>query len=333
MRTGKVAVAQDAAVSAHIVRLFHQAGGACVDDLREVREWVVACSRIPGARLRLLSLVCEAAGGDPSRAIPAVAAWHLLDCAADLLDDTVGAEPLPRVCRQAADAAIALVFLAQLSLTTLKESRIDPDCIIALVGAFNARASLMARGDTARLAWDARSATRDEYLRGAGTRRGRLLALACHAGALLGTDDQTEIDRYTTFGYHLGVLVQVADDLQALWKPRGRSDLLTAGRALPVVYALSVAAPEGREHLHHLLANAPDSAEARHELLVELARLGALHYVALQGGLRHQLAREAILSAPRPTAAHEELIGLLEAAFPAVVVVDKRCEPSRLLDG
>lgn len=329
----KAAAALDAAVAAHIARLLRQAGGARSGDLRQVEDWILDCARTEPVHLRLSLLVCQAAGGVASDAVAVAAAWHLLYCAAHLLDDVADAECFWLPPSQAINASVTLIFLAQLSLTTLKDSQVDPDRIVALVSAFNTKTTRMALGQASDLAWDAQSATLNDYWSIAQAKTGEFYALACQAGALVGTDEQAEIDRYTTFGYHLGVLVQVADDLQALWRPRGRGDLLTAGRTLPVVYGLSVASPEGKEHLHHLLASAPDSAEAQHELLVELARLGALHYIALQGGLQHQLAREAILSAPRPTAAHERLLEMLDSAFPAIGVADQQCAPSRVLNG
>jgi len=67
-----------------------------------------------------------------------------------------------------------------------------------------------------------------------------------------------------------------------------------------------------------LLRRAPDDPVALGELQSVLADLGVLHYLTLQAGKQHHLAREALLSAARPAVAQYELLKLLDAVFPAV---------------
>lgn len=321
------------AVVAHLTRVYRRSYGMPMDRLAPLLGWVNDhASTQPALRLPLLS--CEAAGGDPIRAIPVSAAWHLLHCAAHLLDDVVDEAPLSLETGQAVNAAVTLIFLAQVSLTTLcttivscaSESAVEAERVVALVHTFNTATARMAEGQGADLAWDEETATLDDYWRVAGAKTGEFFALACRAGAMLGTDDQTEIDLYATFGYHLGMLVQLGDDLQALWRPRGRDDLITASRTLPVVYALTVAPPETRTHLRALLRRALEDPVALRELQAHLADhplaegepMGALHYLTLQACWQHHLARKALLSSTQPTVGQHELIQLLDSAFPAV---------------
>ncbi|MDY7076099.1 MAG: polyprenyl synthetase family protein [Chloroflexota bacterium] len=322
-----------AAVATHLTHVCRRACPAPPDGLDLVLRWATAAARL-SPFLRLPSLCCQATGGDPAHAIPVSAAWHLLHCAAHLLDDLAD-EAIPSLePAQAVNAAVTLVFLAQVSLTTLRHSQVEPERVVALVAAFDTATARMALGQAADLAWDEGAATLDDYWRVAGTKTGEFFGLACRAGAMLGTQPQAEVDIYATFGYHLGVLVQLSDDFRALWTPRGRGDLTTAGRTLPVVYALTVASSEARGRLHSLLRRAPDDGStelakvpaALRELQATLAdpstgsgqALGALHYLTLQAGKQHHLAHEALLSSARPAVAQHELLKLLDAAFPAV---------------
>lgn len=306
------------AVAAHLTRIYRRACPAPPDGLEAVLRWVSDCARAQPASLRLPLLTCEATGGDPAHAVPVAGAWHLLHSAAHLLDDVADEARLSLQPNQAVNGAVALIVLAQVSLTTLRQSQVEPERVVALVAAFNTATARMALGQAADLAWDEQTATLEDYWRVAEAKSGEFFGLACRAGAMLGMQPQTEVDIYATFGYHLGVLVQLGDDLRALWTPRGRGDLTTARRTLPVVYALTVASPEARARLHTLLRRAPDDPAALHELQAALADLGALHYLTLQAGKQHHLAREALLSAARPAVAQHELLKLLDAAFPAV---------------
>ncbi|MDY6876283.1 MAG: polyprenyl synthetase family protein [Chloroflexota bacterium] len=335
----RAAASFGAAVAAHLTRVCRRACPASTDGLDLVLRWATDAARL-SPFLRLPLLCCQAAGGDPAHAIPVATAWHLLHCAAHLLDDLAdearpSLEPAQAVnvavtlvfLAQAVNAAVTLVFLAQVSLTTLRHSQVEPERVVALVEVFNTTTAHMALGQAADLAWDEETATLDDYWHIAGAKTGEFFGLACRAGAMLGTQPQSEVDIYATFGYHLGVLVQLGDDFRALWTPRGRGDLTTAGRTLPVVYALTVASSEARTLLHSLLRRAPDDPAALRELQAVLADLGALHYLTLQAGKQHHLAHEALLSSARPAVAQHELLELLDAAFPAVA---QERWPSRL---
>lgn len=176
----------------------------------------------------------------------------------------------------------------------------------------------MAQGQAADLAWDERTSTLNMYWRVAGSKSGEFFALACRAGAMLGTNGQAEVDSLAAFGYHLGVLVQLSDDWQALREPRSLGDLTTLGRTLPVVYALEVTPPESRERLHTLLRAVADDPATLPQLQAALVDSGALHYSALQAARQHYLARKSLLSLTHPSVAQHELLEMLDAVFPAV---------------
>lgn len=282
-------------------------------------DWVIDalhCSPF----LRLPLLCCQATGGDQAHAVLVAAAWHTLHCAAHLLDDVedraVGLSLDPA---RVVNWATALIFVAQLSLIRLARWELPATRVLALSETFHAASLRVCAAQDADLAARLEEGlSLDDYWRIAEAKGGEPLALACRAGAMLGSNEQTEIDIYATFGYHLGLLVQLGDDLRALWTPRGQGDLVTSWRTLPVVYAFSAASPEVRGQLCSLLRHIPDDPAALCEFRALLADQGALHYLTVQAGTQYHLAREALLSVARPTVAQHELLQLLDAAFPAV---------------
>jgi len=257
-------------------------------------------------------LICLGAGGDVAPVIPVVSAWHLLYCAAHLLDDVADGAPLPWEPAWAVNAAVTLIFLAQTSLTALRQHQIKAERILALVEMFNSASIRIALGQASDLACDTQPLTLNNYWRMAGAKSGECFALAGRAGAMMGNGEPNVIDTYAAFGYHLGLLVQLGDDLRALWQPRHRGDLATIARTLPFVYAQSTASSEMHTRLRALACRASDEPAALTELQSVLADMGALHYLALQAGWQRHLASQALCAAACSGAVRDQLSTLLD---------------------
>ncbi len=302
------------AVATHLTQVHHLAGGTSTSALGEILEWAKEAARTRPGYLRLPLLTCQAVGGDPTAAIPVAAAWHLFYCAAHLVDDVADHAPLPLPPSLTINAAFGLTFLAQLSLFTLGSNQARDERILKLADLFNHAAVRVVDGQAADLTWDLHKATLDDYWYMAGAKTGEWFALACRAGALFGAQPH-EVDIYGTFGYHLGVLIQLNDDLNALWKPRDVGDLTTIDRTLAVVYGLMVAPPATRQRLVDLVPLAASGTNLD-EFRSLLADLGAVHYLTLQAGHHYVLARETLLSLARPHPAHDELLLILDSVFP-----------------
>lgn len=302
------------AVATHLTQVHHTAGGSSTGSLAEILAWAKHAARTHPGYLRLPFLTCQAAGGDPTEAIPVAAAWHLFYCAAHLVDDVADHAALPLPPSQTINAAFGLTFLAQLSLATLGSNQAHAERVLKLMDLFNHAAVRVVEGQARDLAWDQQKATIDDYWHMVGDKTAEWFALACRAGALCGAQPDG-IDIYGTFGYHLGVLIQLNDDLNALWQPRGPGDLTTIDRTLAVVYGLTVAPPPTHQRLLDLLPLAAVDT-ALEELRSLLDDLGAVHYLTLQAGYQYMLARDPILSLARPDPAHLELLTILDSVFP-----------------
>lgn len=62
---------------------------------------------------------------------------------------------------------------------------------------------------------------------------------ACAAGALVGTEDPKLIEACHIFGHHLGLAIQIFNDMESIWQPDGLSDLKQGKLTLPLVYGLT----------------------------------------------------------------------------------------------
>ncbi len=328
------------AVAAIITNVLTRSQLTQPTSLREVCAWVIAATQSNERFLCLPWLAYRATrrlpvvGGnhDPHWAAPVAAAWHLLHCAAKLLDDIEDGEEISRVFAglcpaEVINAATALIFTSQLCLTTLRDLGVDATRTLEIVTEFNTATSRMASGQAQDLALARGDVASLEHLREVqGAKSGEFFALICRTGAMLGDASDDEIAACATFGYNLGVLVQVGDDVRDLWRPRSPRDLATARCTLPVVFALSVVDTDARRRIERLLdhVSEDDSVIEDGNVLAELQRAlaesGAAHYVTVQAGMYYLRARQALQSLPRPSETQHEMLQLLALVFPAIAM-------------
>jgi geranylgeranyl pyrophosphate synthase len=90
--------------------------------------------------------------------------------------------------------------------------------------------------------------TIDDYYRLMRCKTGAALALACEAGALAANpNDLPGANACCCFGEHMGVLLQILDDLDGTFHPNGVGDLRAGKATLPVLYGLAIDHPARAE--------------------------------------------------------------------------------------
>ncbi len=109
--------------------------------------------------------------------------------------------------------------------------------------------------------------TREHYLTTIGEKTASLIASSCRLGALLSGQEPDAIESFTTFGWHLGMSFQLADDLLDVigevtesGKEPG-TDLRDGVLTLPVLLALDADGPDSE--LARTLAQRNDAAVVR----------------------------------------------------------------------
>jgi len=192
----------------------------------------------PLANLPLAS--CAAVGGDPEEAIPAAAAWEVLNLGVRILDDLQDRDTpdglwarvgVPRAFNfSAALYAFCNELLVRASWTDERYR--------AISRTFTLEVMRLAAGQDRDLRAETR--TIDDYWETITDKNASAFALACTAGAQCGTDVRALVDACRTFGHHLGLALQLFDDFEGLWEPPGRSDLEMGKTTLPILYGLGV---------------------------------------------------------------------------------------------
>lgn len=266
-------------------------------------------------------LTYQAAGGDERWILPVLAAWQAVHLALKLFDDVEDGDE-GDYPSEAINTGTGLLMAAQVALEQLPAYRASPKAAQSVRLALSRavlRACVGQQSDLVAARSPGAGTDPDGWLEIAASKSGELLGWAAWAGALAAGADERTASRYFEYGYHLGVLLQVADDFKDVWHEDGSGDLAHGRLTLPVCYALHVATDEGRALLTDLLERAAagdGSAEA--EARQVLIDLGAQTYLLTVARVQHQQAVAALLSASGVPAQVQQLTVLLDQVLPAL---------------
>lgn len=225
-----------------------------------VLERARQAERKPHASFTLLPVLsCVACGGVVERAIPVAAAWRALHIAAHLFDTVQdAARTSPLACEVNSELTIntatGLLALAGLVLNRIPNEMEEHaleisfyQTILRAAGGQHLELSLVTYPDL------------DTYFRIAALKSGEPFALAAQSGAQVAGANNEVIESCRTFGYNVGILIQLLDD----WRDFMTNVLAEEGYPLPIVYAFAVASPELSQHLRESWDQRGDEGEAQ----------------------------------------------------------------------
>ena len=250
-----------------------------------------------GKRMRPLLglLVYEALTGDHRPALPGAAAVELGHNFSLVHDDIEDADAERRhrptlwaiwgvpLAINAGDALFALSRLAlyrALDAGTVSEHR-----MLELMRMYDQTCLALCEGQFLDISFERRTdVTVEEYLEMISRKTAALLAASLQAGAILANDEPATAEIFRSFGHHLGVAFQIADDVKgSFWtsaesgKPEA-GDIRKRKKSLPLVWALEHAGESVRERLREIYgsgATGPMAQEEVDEVLAILERSGA----------------------------------------------------------
>ncbi len=230
-------------------------------------------------------LTCQAAGGTLRQGIPVAAAWRALHIAAHLLDSVQDGDVRhlsgsslddPRLI----NLATGFIALAGLALTRLAEVQ-GPQTASMLYRDFHQAILRTAGGQHLDLTLSHPPGLAT-YFHIIGLKSGQPFALAARAAAQVANAPSHQVARYEQFGYNVGMLVQIADDLAGFRRTGPQGDIQAGRWPLPLVYALEVAAPEEALRLRAGLAYAVHGGDAADEVRALVTSLGGETYTMLE---------------------------------------------------
>lgn len=236
-------------------------------------------SDLGGLRLTMLPLlICQASNGVADKVVPIAAAWRALHIAAKLLDDVQDGDVV-RMSSSSLDLGRVInLSTGFITMANLAIVRAEPAVCPMLQVMFSRTILQMAGGQYRELQLNA-SASLDQYFQIIAAKSGSFFALAAWSGACGAGAEPDQIALYERFGYNLGMLIQIMDDLEGFRCSVGQGDLAQGHLTLPFIYALEVASTPERARLEQLLHSAVVDVEAEVQLRHLLTVLGAEAYL------------------------------------------------------
>jgi len=238
----------------------------------------------PSYSLTMLPIhTCIAAGGRADDAVPVAAAWRSLHIAAKLLDDVEDGDEVViggKIISPAVATNLATGFMSIADIALVENLVSASEAVISqiFVQEFNRIILQMCIGQHLDIA-EKFNQTIEDYRRIMAAKSGSFFQLAAWAGARCATSDENILSLMESFGYSLGMMLQLNDDLQD-FRQKGTSGDLASGQAtFPAYYALSVASPPERERLRNLLQRAAGDLLAEQDARNLIRALGGEVYM------------------------------------------------------
>ncbi len=270
-----------------------------------------------GKRLRPLFtlLACQAAGGNPQKALPAAAAVELVHNFSLIHDDiednsntrrgkatvwAIWGEP------QAINAGDALFVLARNALLKLRLQNVPLPTIFEAVQHLDQTTLTLCRGQYLDMSFEQTlSVDLDAYLEMIEAKTAALLACSGYLGGLIATDDPEQAEVFRQLGLASGLAFQIQDDILGVWgdeavvgKPAG-DDLRNRKKTLPVVFALNHPHPQSARFREIYSLDALTESNVR-EAIAILEALGAKSYAEEKAAFYVKQAQSALQTIDAP---------------------------------
>jgi geranylgeranyl diphosphate synthase type I len=263
---------------------------------------------------------CAAVGGDPEEAVPAAAACALLLLCVRWLDDAHDRDRGDALWAEVGGARATNLAAGALTLawSALAAAPLPP----AVMRAFGDGTLAMGAGQDADLRGGGDPAQCMEAVRG---KSGAAYQLATLTGALAGRGRPAHVDACAAYGMHVGLLLQLLDDLEGAFTPAGAGDLACGKATLPVVYALAPASPRADELREVLAAGALARRAADVRRMLEES--GARDFLLASAIREREAALAALETLPPPRtgwarAGRDALEAFADAAFTGFDALD-----------
>jgi hypothetical protein len=266
--------------------------------------------------LSLPDLCCRAAGGNGSLTTTEVAAaWACLQAAAHALDKVEDREPLEDWLQglqigQVINASNGLVFTASLLLGGLLTREKTSRAGSAICQDFYRILLEMGSGQHQDLSIP--EPTVEQWMAIAGAKSGAFFGLACRSGARLGSQEAARIEIFGRFGYSLGILLQLRDDITdigpALIEGKRPEDL---NRSLAVAYAREMLSEADKKRLSRAIQALQTEAVEIDALVSLLDQCGAGLFLRAEIERKRREGLEALRRAEPVQPAGEKLANIL----------------------
>jgi len=241
---------------------------------------------------------CEAFGGAPQQALPAVVAVACMQISLILVDDLLDDDPRGEQHRlgSAQVANLALAFQSA-AAEVINTCRFNSSARARLLMSF---ANVTAHTAIGQYQDTTGPQTEEAYWQMIRAKSGIFFGAALTTGAEFADATESALDRLTHLGRLYGEITQLHDDLGDCLAVPANPDWLTGRAPLPILYASSVPHPE--QARFQALRQRAEDVTCLAEAQAILVRCGAVSYCLDQLLRRYQTARSlmAQIQAPYP---------------------------------
>jgi geranylgeranyl pyrophosphate synthase len=233
----------------------------------------------------LPAVVCGAICGISEKAIPICASLQFFMAAGDVFDDIEDNDSPLSLCSKYGTAitnniATTLLVLGEKAIARLKDRDIEEKTIVRILETINSYYLTACAGQHLDLSCGNKiNISEDDYLRILSLKSASQIECACYTGSILATDNKEIHDIFKEFGYNLGMMAQIINDISGIINEK---DLLNKKITLPVIFALSQTEDANHKQLRDYYINRLYSTIGEEQTLKILSDTGAIHYTAIK---------------------------------------------------
>jgi len=260
-------------------------------------------------------LCCQAAGGDYEWAEDICAAWFLFHNAARLMDNVEDKEVSKNDMdvELSLNAATGLFFSAQYGLYTLFDNPKTKHAALDIQQIFITKLLMMSEGQHQDIV--CKHPGLEQYWQIAEKKSGSFFSLAALSGARLATTDKEKLNGFDQYGAHLGLLIQLVDDLEDVYCLMNSSLWVkNMHKCLPFIYTHEVAQESEKQQLKKCM---DDIINNKEDIIHLLDRNGAVLYLLSEIERHSELAIAGLEKAGAMPPAVEKLHRIITTLIPS----------------
>ncbi|HEY8345929.1 MAG TPA: polyprenyl synthetase family protein [Symbiobacteriaceae bacterium] len=226
-------------------------------------------------------LACRVGGGGPDLAATYSEAAAAYFAAADVLDEVQDEDEGGALWQEAGagvavNAGTGLLVRSLEMVANLNRQGVAPERVLQALRILTVWTDRACRGQHLDLVeGSSPQLTFSRYYRIVDLKSGSLVAALCAAGAVLGGAGSSTAAALASFGRHLGIALQVANDSRSLLlREQGKSDWRQGRRTFPILYAYRHAADPRCQRFCHLFETCRTDPDAQAEMIRLLTEVG-----------------------------------------------------------
>lgn len=284
-------------IESSVSLLPEELSGFVREPLTVSRRGLAVASEREAPWVLLPLITCESICGNYEEAIPLCASLQFFMAAGDVFDDIEDNDsPLSLSSRYGTaitnNIATTLLVLGEKAISRLKDRNVDDRTIVRILDAINSYYLIACTGQHKDLSCGKKiDISEDDYLDILSLKSASQIECASYTGALLATENKDLLDIFKEFGYSLGMMAQITNDIAGIIS---KKDLVNKKITLPVIFALSQSEEPVRNQLERYYRNKSDDEITIEQISYILSNSGAVHYTAIKMESYRLLASGAV---------------------------------------